>query len=79
MILTCTLIANHFTPLLGKKSIVFKAFITNKPKVVIFGIFYMLIFMMTIHERKVMKVWNMKYVHCAMKEESYVWPREPMK
>jgi len=66
----------HF---LGKKSIVFKAFITNEPKVVISRIFYLLIFMMMIHEREEMKVWNMKYGHCANNEESYVWTREPMK
>jgi len=55
----------------------FKVFIANEPKVVLFGIMYMLIFMMMIHERKDM--WNMKYGHCAMNEESYVWPRDPMK
>jgi len=79
MILTRASIANHFTPFLGKKSIVFKVFIYNEIKVMIFGIFYMLMFMMMILESKEIKVWNMKYGHCAMKEESYVCPREPMK
>ena len=79
MILTCTSIANHFTPFIGKKSIVFKAFITNELKVVISRIFYLLIIMMMIYEREEMKVWNIKYGHCAMNKESYVWPREPMK
>jgi len=58
---------------------VIKAFITSELKVVIFGIFYMLIYIMMIHESKEMKVWNMKYDHCAMKEELYARPREQMK
>jgi len=56
MILTCALIANHFTPFFGKKSIVFKVFITNELKFVIFGILYVLIFMMMIHDRDEKKV-----------------------
>lgn len=79
MILSCTSIANHFTPFIGKKSIVFKAFITNEFKVVISGIFYLLIIMMMIYERKEIKVWNMKYGYCAMNKGSYEWTRDPMK
>jgi len=72
MILTYASIVNHFTPFLGKKSIVLKFFIFNEVKIVISGILNMLIFMMTIHERIEMKVGNIKYVSCAMNEESYV-------
>ena len=68
MILTCTSIANHFTPFIGKKSIVFKAFITNEFKVMISEIFYFLIIMMMIYEREEMKVWSMIYGHSAMNE-----------
>jgi len=60
MILTCASIANHCTPFCGKKSIMFKVFITNELKVVISEILYVLIFMMMIHERDEIKVWNIK-------------------
>jgi len=79
MILICASIVNHFTPFPVKKSILFKVFITNEPKVVISGIFYLLIFMMILHETKEIKVWSMKYGHRDTNDESYVWPREPMK
>jgi len=79
MILTCVSIANHFTLFHGKKCIMFKVFISNELKVVIYGILYMLIFMMIIHDRKEMEVWNLKYGHCAMNKETCEWPKEPRK
>jgi len=75
MILTRASTASDFAPLFGNESIVFKAFITNEPKVVISGIFHMLMFMMMILESKEMKIRNMSYDHRAINEESYVWPR----
>jgi len=71
MILTCASIANHFTPFLGKKSIVFKFFITDELKVVISGILYILIFMVMIHKRDKTKVLNIKYGHRVLNNESY--------
>jgi len=68
-----------FTLFLGKKSIVFKVFISNELKVVISKILYILILMMMIHERKEMEVWNMKYGHRAMNKETCEWPKEPRK
>ena len=77
MILTCASIANYFTPFLEKKSIVLKLFISNELKVVISGILYMLIFMMMMHDREEMKVWNIKYGHRALNKESCQWEKEP--
>jgi len=79
MILTCASIANHFTLFHGKKYIVFKVFISNELKVVIFEILYMLIFMMMIREREEMEVWNLKYGHRAMNNKTCEWPKDPRK
>jgi len=76
IILTCASIANYFIPFLGKKSIVLKLFISNELKVVIYGILYMLVFMMMMHDRELMKVWNIKYVHRALNKESSELPKE---
>jgi len=56
---------------------VFKVFITNELKVVISEILHVLIFMMMIHDRDEMKVWNIKYGHHALNNKSCEWPKEP--
>lgn len=54
--LTCVVITSHCPPYFEKGSNMFKEFITNEHKVVISGLFYMLMFMLMVLESKEIKV-----------------------